>query len=98
MVTLLWVFATGHPIRKRKSMRNSVLSWKEPHSHRPWCSQGTSTLISAGKTTHVGTQEPRRFLQGTDGNVLTQVVEEPSKRGVLLDLVLTNKEGLAGES
>jgi len=35
----------------------------------------------------------RRFLQSIDDNFLTQVVEEPS-RGVLLDLVLTNKDGL----
>lgn len=47
---------------------------------------GISALTSAAKTTHVGTQEPRRFLQSTDGNVLAQVVEEPSRRGVLLDL------------
>lgn len=44
----------------------------------------------------MGTQEPRRFLHSTDGNILTQVVEDPSRRGVLLDLALTNKEGLAG--
>ena len=28
---------------------------------------------------------------------MTQVVEEPMRRGVLLDLVLTNKEGLVGD-
>lgn len=93
-VTLLWLFATGHPVRKRKSMRNSPISWKQPHSHRLWCSWGTSALISAAKTAHVGTQEPRRFLHSTDGNVLTQVVEDPSRRGVLLDLALTNKDWL----
>lgn len=45
----------------------------------------------------MGRQEPRRPLQRTDGNVLTQVVEEPLRRGVLLDLVLTNKGGLAAD-
>lgn len=30
------------------------------------------------------------------GNCLTQVVLEPTRRGVLLDLVLTNKEGVFG--
>ncbi|PKU44178.1 pre-mrna-processing factor 17 [Limosa lapponica baueri] len=38
--------------------------------------------------------ESRRFLQCIDDNFLTQVVEKPTRRGVLLDLVLTNKEGL----
>jgi len=32
-----------------------------------------------------------RFLQSTDDNFLMQVVEEPTRRGVLLDLALTNK-------
>ena len=35
-----------------------------------------------------------RFLQSVDDNFLMQVVEEPTRRGALLDLVLTNKEGL----
>ena len=38
--------------------------------------------------------QSKRFLQSIDDNFLTQVVEEPMRRGVLLDLVLTNKEGL----
>ncbi|GAB0207498.1 mitochondrial enolase superfamily member 1 [Grus japonensis] len=41
--------------------------------------------------------QSRRFLQSIDDNFLTQVVEEPTRRGVLLDLVLTNKEGLVGD-
>ncbi|GAB0206764.1 mitochondrial enolase superfamily member 1 [Grus japonensis] len=41
--------------------------------------------------------QSRRFLQSTDDNFLTQVVEEPMRRGVLLDLVLTTKEGLVGD-
>ncbi|GAB0175730.1 hypothetical protein GRJ2_000038200 [Grus japonensis] len=41
--------------------------------------------------------ESRRFLQRTDDKFFTQVVEEPMRRGVLLDLVLTNKEGLVGD-
>ena len=36
----------------------------------------------------------RRSLQSTDDNFLTQVVEDSMRRGVLLDLELTNKEGL----
>jgi len=35
-----------------------------------------------------------RFLQSIDDNFLMQVVKEPTRGGALLDLVLTNKEGL----
>jgi len=38
--------------------------------------------------------QSRRFLQNIDDNFRMQVVEEPTRRGVLLDLVLTKKEGL----
>ncbi|PKU30367.1 rna-directed dna polymerase from mobile element jockey- hypothetical protein [Limosa lapponica baueri] len=38
--------------------------------------------------------QSRRFLQCIDDNFLTQLVEEATRTGVLLDLVLTNKEGL----
>ncbi|GAB0205340.1 hypothetical protein GRJ2_002999600 [Grus japonensis] len=38
--------------------------------------------------------QTRRFLQSINDNFLTQVVEEPIRREVLLDLVLTKKEGL----
>jgi len=38
--------------------------------------------------------QSRRYLQSIDDHFLMQVVEEPTRRGVLLDLVLTNKEGL----
>jgi len=35
------------------------------------------------------------FPQSTDDNLLMQVVEEPTRRGALLDLVTVNKDGLA---
>ena len=38
--------------------------------------------------------QSRRFLQSINDNFLIQVVEEPTRKGALLDLVLTNKEGL----
>jgi len=38
--------------------------------------------------------QSRRFLQSIDDNFLMQVVEESTMKGSLLDLVLTNKEGL----
>ena len=39
----------------------------------------------------------RRFLQCVEDSFLMQVVEEPTRGGVLLDLILTNKEGLVKE-
>ena len=33
----------------------------------------------------------RRFLQSIDDKFLTQVVEEPTRKGTLLDLVLTTR-------
>jgi len=38
--------------------------------------------------------QTRRFLQSIDDNFLMQVVEEPTRKGALLDLLLTNKKGL----
>ncbi|PKU33645.1 glycerol kinase [Limosa lapponica baueri] len=40
-------------------------------------------------------KQSRRFLQWIN-NFLLQVTEEPTRRGAMLDLVLTNKEGLVG--
>jgi len=37
--------------------------------------------------------QSRRFIQSIDDNLVMQMVEEPTRRA-LLDLVLTNKEGL----
>jgi len=36
----------------------------------------------------------RRFLQSINDNILMQVVQAPTRKGALLDPVLTNKEGL----
>jgi len=41
--------------------------------------------------------QSRRFLQSIDDNFFIQVMEEPKRKGALLDLVLTNKEGLVGD-
>ena len=38
--------------------------------------------------------QSKRFIQCVEDNFLMQVVEEPTRRGVLLDLVLTNRDGL----
>ncbi|GAB0179105.1 hypothetical protein GRJ2_000375800 [Grus japonensis] len=43
-------------------------------------------------------KQSRRFLECVDDNFLLQVTEEPRRRGIMLDLVLTNKEGLVGNA
>ncbi|GAB0176265.1 mitochondrial enolase superfamily member 1 [Grus japonensis] len=43
-----------------------------------------------------GHKQYRGFLECIDDNFLLQVIEEPMRRGAMLDLVLTNKEGLVG--
>jgi len=43
-----------------------------------------------------GYRQSRRFLECVDDNFLLQVIEEPTRRGAMLDLVLTNKEGWVG--
>ncbi|GAB0209788.1 hypothetical protein GRJ2_003444500 [Grus japonensis] len=42
-------------------------------------------------------KQSRKFLECTDDNFLLQVTEEPTRRGAMLDLILTNKEGLVGD-
>ncbi|GAB0179197.1 hypothetical protein GRJ2_000385000 [Grus japonensis] len=44
-----------------------------------------------------GHKQSRRFLECVDDNFLLQVIEEPTRRGAMLDLVLTNKEELVGD-
>ncbi|GAB0181498.1 hypothetical protein GRJ2_000615100 [Grus japonensis] len=43
-----------------------------------------------------GNKQSRRFLECVDDNFLLEVIEEATRTGAMLDLVLTNKEGLAG--
>ncbi|PKU27650.1 glycerol kinase [Limosa lapponica baueri] len=43
-----------------------------------------------------GHRKSRKFLECVDDNFLLQMVEEPMRKGAMLDLVLTNKEGLVG--
>jgi len=43
-----------------------------------------------------GHKQSRRFLECVEDIFLLQVMEEPTGRGAMLDLVLTNKEGLVG--
>ncbi|GAB0204405.1 mitochondrial enolase superfamily member 1 [Grus japonensis] len=42
-------------------------------------------------------KQSRKFLECVDDNFLLQVTEEPTRRGAMLDLILTNKEDLVGD-
>ncbi|GAB0176508.1 hypothetical protein GRJ2_000116000 [Grus japonensis] len=42
-------------------------------------------------------KQSRKFLECVDDNFLLQVMEELTRRGAMLDLILTNKEGLVGD-
>ncbi|GAB0202999.1 hypothetical protein GRJ2_002765500 [Grus japonensis] len=42
-------------------------------------------------------KQSRKFLECVNDNFLLQVIEEPMRRGAMLDLILTNKEGLVGD-
>ncbi|GAB0175856.1 hypothetical protein GRJ2_000050800 [Grus japonensis] len=42
-------------------------------------------------------KQSRKFLECVDENFLLQVIKEPTRRGAMLDLILTNKEGLIGD-
>ncbi|GAB0180032.1 hypothetical protein GRJ2_000468500 [Grus japonensis] len=44
-----------------------------------------------------GQKQSRKFLECINDNFVLQVIEEPTRRGAMLDLVLTNKEGLIGD-
>lgn len=43
-----------------------------------------------------GQEQSRRFLECTDDNFLLQRIEQPTRTGAMLDLVLTSKEKVEG--
>lgn len=50
--------------------------------------------MSLGGTAQKGTSKSRRLLECVDDNFATDVIEEPARRGLLLDLVLSNRKEL----
>ena len=42
-------------------------------------------------------KQPKRFLECMEDSFLTQLVREPTRGSALLDLLLTNREGLVGD-
>jgi len=49
------------------------------------------------KDNTAGHTQSKRFLEGTDNNFLTRATEESTRRGALLDLLLTKNKELAGD-
>lgn len=45
----------------------------------------------------LGHEQPRRFVEGIDDNILTQMIKDLMKGDALLDLTLSNKEKLQGK-
>lgn len=45
-----------------------------------------------------GQKKSQRFLKCVKDNFLTQEIEEPTRRGAMLDLELTNKKDLVGNA
>ncbi|PKU38980.1 inositol -trisphosphate receptor-interacting 1 [Limosa lapponica baueri] len=67
------------------------------------CNLGSQTLVLMGDFKHpnicwrdntTGHKKSRKFLESVDHNFILQMVEPPMRRGAMLDLVLTSKEGL----
>ncbi|KAK4831262.1 hypothetical protein QYF61_016732 [Mycteria americana] len=66
---------------------------------------GSQALVFMGDFNHpdtcwrdnaAGHKKSGRFLECTDDNFLLQMIEEPMRRGAMLNLVLINKVGLVG--
>jgi len=74
-------------IHKHWKIKPSIGRYKKPHIQKP----RSITLTSVGGTTQQGTGNP-----GVSWNFLLQVIQELTRSGAMLDLVLTNKQGLVG--
>ncbi|PKU43893.1 dtw domain-containing protein 2 [Limosa lapponica baueri] len=69
------------------------------HVHKSWSSLGDFNHPNIWwRDNAAGHKQSRRFLECTDNNFLLQVMEQPTRRGAMLDLVLTNREGLVGNA
>ena len=94
-MTLLWVCTTGHLTRKRNLMRASTGSLQAASQSQALVLMGDFNHPDISWEDHTARQvQSRRFLQSIDDNFLMQVVEKPTRKGSLLDLVLKTKKGL----
>lgn len=86
-VILLWVLTTGSLTRWRKMLPAG--SSKQPQSHRQrFLRETLSTLPCAGGATQQSTDSLGCSLESIDGNFLSQVVEDPTRNGEPLNLIL----------
>lgn len=88
-----WVGISYRP-PDQEEVANKRHSWKQSHVHKSQSPWGISTtLVSAGGATQQGVSNPGcpLILDSISDNILTK------RRGALLDLILTNEKGLAGD-
>lgn len=84
--------AAGHLPRNTEWMRPVKYRLVQPHVQKPWPSSETSTT---SRNNTVGNKQSRKLLE-CDNNFLFQVIEEATRMGAVLGLVLTNRERLVG--
>ena len=89
-MTLLWVFTTGHLNQEEEVTEASYRQLK--------VAARSQALVLMGDFNHPDTcwntrhTQSRRFLQSIDDILLTQGVEEITRGGVLLNLLLQTKK------
>ncbi|KAF4803985.1 hypothetical protein TURU_011564 [Turdus rufiventris] len=80
-------------------MREQADELTKPHSiiyQRSWLTGDFKHPDICWKSNTARHKLSRRFLESIDNDFLIQVVEEPTRKDLLFDLMLTNKEGLVG--
>lgn len=86
---------TNHPIKKETKPFLGI--WRKPHGCRSsysWGKFNHPDIRFEGRST--ACKRYRGFLDWTDDNFLTQVINKPTRGGALLDLLLTKQEALVG--
>ncbi|GAB0204391.1 hypothetical protein GRJ2_002904700 [Grus japonensis] len=79
-------------------MKPSIGRQEQPHAHKPWSLWGDFNHPDiCWRDNTAEHKQSRKFLECVDDNFLLQVTEEPTRRGAMLDLILTNKEDLVGD-
>ena len=87
----------GFLIRKSKWKVPSTHTW-EPHVIRPLSTFWAFSLLCLQQGQH-GRAYTNQEIPGEHRlQILDHAIEEPKRRGVLLGLILTSQEGLAGNA
>lgn len=84
-VTLLWVFAAGHLIRRTKWMRTSTSSSTSSLRATGPGSCGGLTTLTCWRSNTAKHEQSKKFLESIDDSFLTYVVDDPTRNGVLLN-------------